>query len=71
MLVKEPVEADDPLVRPGREKLGGEAGHDDIRRQLVQASFLAQVPPEDGCPDLRDRIRNEGDRAFLAAQLAQ
>ena len=52
MLVEEPVEADDPLIRPGREKLGGEAGHDGFRRHLVQARFLAQVPPEDGCPDL-------------------
>ena len=73
MLVEEPVEAD--LIHssdPGREKLGGEAGHDGLAASPPPRLLpLAGTARARGVPISVIESVSEGDRAFLAAQLAE
>src|SRR5260370_42366073 len=71
VLVEEPVEASDPLIGLGRKVRARDPGYDSLRRHLINAGLLSQLPPEQGRPSLRYGVLNEADRARAFVELAE
>ena len=71
VLVEEPVKTPDPLIGLGRKEFARDAGYDGLRRHFINAGLLPQVAPEQGRPVLRDRVMNEGDRAWVCVEVAE